>query len=66
MHEILHFVQNDIRGVFMIATQSLEGEEKHPRVWTQSGVFGYGYPADLFPVANSFSKICLSSSSKPT
>jgi hypothetical protein len=25
MHEILHFVQNDKRGVFIIATQSLEG-----------------------------------------
>jgi len=28
MHEILHFVQNDTRGVFIIATQSLEGEEE--------------------------------------
>ena len=27
MHEILHFVQNDKYGIFMIATQSLKGEE---------------------------------------
>jgi hypothetical protein len=26
MHEILHFVQNDTRGVFIIATQSPTGE----------------------------------------
>ena len=27
MHEILHVVQNDKHGIFMIPTQSLEGEE---------------------------------------
>ena len=27
MHEILHCVQNDIRGIFVIATQPLQGEE---------------------------------------
>jgi len=29
MHEILHFVQNDKHGIFMIPTQSLEGEKRY-------------------------------------
>ena len=27
MHEILHFVQNDKRGIFIVTTQSLKGED---------------------------------------